>query len=158
MLKEMGYKDVRSLAGGFKAWVELGYEIESDSLLTKEQLNHYSRQIIHAYDNVGKRKVASALEALKRANPMINLIGIDERITPGNVLDIMNGFDIVLDGSDNFATKYLLNDACFFAGKPYIFGGATRFEGQASVFHPAGGGPCLRCIWPTPPMDGLVPT
>jgi molybdopterin/thiamine biosynthesis adenylyltransferase/rhodanese-related sulfurtransferase len=216
-LKEMGYKDVRALAGGFKAWVEAGYEIESDSLLTKEQLNHYSRQIIlkevgiegqkkllaarvllvgagglgspsglylaasgvgtlgiadcdsvavsnlnrqiiHAYDNVGKRKVASALEALRRANPEVNLIGIDERITPGNVLDIVNGFDIVLDGSDNFATKYLLNDACFFAGKPYVFGGATRFEGQASVFHPAGGGPCLRCIWPTPPMDGLVPT
>ena len=216
-LKEMGYKDVRALAGGFKAWVEAGYEIESDSLLTREQLNHYSRQIIlkevgvegqkrllaarvllvgagglgspsglylaasgvgtlgvadydsvsvsnlnrqiiHAYDNVGKRKVASALEALKRANPKITLIGIDERITPGNVLDIVNGFDIVLDGSDNFATKYLLNDACFFAGKPYVFGGATRFEGQASVFHPAGGGPCLRCIWPTPPMDGLVPT
>jgi molybdopterin/thiamine biosynthesis adenylyltransferase/rhodanese-related sulfurtransferase len=216
-LKEMGYKDVRALAGGFKAWVEAGYEIESDSLLTREQLNHYSRQIIlkevgvegqkkllvarvllvgagglgspsglylaasgvgtlgiadcdsvavsnlnrqiiHAYDNVGKRKVASALEALRRANPEVNLIGIDERITPGNVLDIVNGFDIVLDGSDNFATKYLLNDACFFAGKPYVFGGATRFEGQASVFHPAGGGPCLRCIWPTPPMDGLVPT
>jgi molybdopterin/thiamine biosynthesis adenylyltransferase/rhodanese-related sulfurtransferase len=216
-LKEMGYKDVRALAGGFKAWVEAGYEIESDSLLTREQINHYSRQIIlkevgvegqkkllaarvllvgagglgspsglylaasgvgtlgiadydsvavsnlnrqiiHAYDNVGKPKVASALEALKRANPEINLIGIDERITPDNVLDIMNGFDIVLDGSDNFATKYLLNDACFFAGKPYVFGGATRFEGQASVFHPAGGGPCLRCIWPTPPSDGLVPT
>jgi sulfur-carrier protein adenylyltransferase/sulfurtransferase len=216
-LKEMGYKDVRALAGGFKAWVEAGYEIESDSLLSREQLNHYSRQIIlkevgvegqkkllnarvllvgagglgspsglylaasgvgtlgiadydrvavsnlnrqiiHAYDNVGKRKVASALEALKRANPEINLIGIDERITPDNVLDIVNGFDIVLDGSDNFATKYLLNDACFFAGKPYIYGGATRFEGQASLFHPAGGGPCLRCIWPTPPRDGLVPT
>ena len=216
-LKEMGYKDVRALAGGFKAWVEAGYEIESDSLLTKEQLNHYSRQIIlkevgvegqkkllnarvllvgagglgspsgldlaasgvgtlgiadcdsvsvsnlnrqiiHAYDNVGKRKVASALEALKRANPEVNLIGIDERIIPGNVLDIVNGFDIVLDGSDNFATKYLLNDACFFAGKPYVFGGATRFEGQASIFHSAGGGPCLRCVWPTPPMDGLVPT
>ena len=216
-LKEMGYKDVRALAGGFKSWVEAGYEVESDSLLTREQLNHYSRQIIlkevgvegqkkllaakvllvgagglgspsglylaasgvgtlgiadydtvsvsnlnrqiiHAYDNVGKRKVASALEALRRANPEVNLIGIDERITPGNVLDIISGYDIVLDGSDNFATKYLLNDACYFAGKPYVYGGATRFEGQASLFHPAGGGPCLRCIWPTPPTDGLVPT
>ncbi len=216
-LKEMGYKDVRALAGGFKAWVEAGYEIESDSLLTREQLNHYSRQIIlkevgvegqkkllaarvllvgagglgspsglylaasgvgtlgiadydtvavsnlnrqiiHAYDNVGKPKVDSALEALRRANPEVNLIGINKRIVPGNVLDIVNSFDIVLDGSDNFATKYLLNDACFFAGKPYVFGGATRFEGQASLFHPAGGGPCLRCIWPTPPRDGLVPT
>ena len=216
-LKEMGYKDVRALAGGFRAWVETGYEIESDSLLTREQLNHYSRQIIlkevgvegqkkllnarvllvgagglgspsglylaasgvgtlgiadydrvavsnlnrqivHAYGNVGKQKVDSALEALNRVNPEVNVIGINERITPGNVLDVVNGFDIVLDGSDNFATKYLLNDACFFTGKPYVFGGATRFEGQASVFHPAAGGPCLRCIWPTPPSDGLVPT
>ncbi len=216
-LKEMGYKDVRALAGGFKAWVEAGYEIESDSLLTREQLNHYSRQIIlkevgvegqkkllnarvllvgagglgspsglylaasgvgtlgiadydtvamsnlnrqviHAYGSVGKPKVDSALETLSRANPEVNLIGINKRIVPSNVLDIVNSFDIVLDGSDNFATKYLLNDACFFAGKPYVFGGATRFEGQASLFHPAGGGPCLRCIWPTPPRDGLVPT
>jgi len=216
-LKELGYKDVRALAGGFKAWVEAGYDVESDSLLTREQLNHYSRQIIlkevgvegqkkllnarvllvgagglgspsglylaasgvgtlgiadydrvaqsnlnrqilHAYDKVGKPKVDSALEALSRANPEINLIGIKERIVPSNVLNVVNGFDIVLDGSDNFATKYLLNDACFFAGKPYVFGGATRFEGQASVFHPTRGGPCLRCIWPTPPRDGLVPT
>ena len=216
-LKEMGYRDVRALAGGFKAWVEAGYEIESDGLLTKEQLNHYSRQIIlkgvgvegqkkllnarvllvgagglgsasglylaaagvgtlgivdydrvtisnlnrqiiHAYDNVGKQKVDSALEALRGANPEVKLIGFNERISPGNVFDILAGFDIVLDGSDNFATKYLMNDACFFAGKPYIYGGATRFEGQASLFHPAGGGPCLRCIWPVPPTDGLVPT
>ncbi len=216
-LKEMGYKDVRTLAGGFKAWVEAGYEIEGDSLLSREQLNHYSRQIIlkevgiegqkkllaarilivgagglgspaslylaasgvgtlgiadydkvsasnlnrqiiHAYDNVGRPKVDSALEALKRANPEVNLVGFNERITPRNVLDIVKSFDVVLDGSDNFATKYLLNDACFFAGKPYVFGGATRFEGQASLFHAAGGGPCLRCIWPTPPDDGLVPT
>jgi sulfur-carrier protein adenylyltransferase/sulfurtransferase len=216
-LKEMGYKDVRALAGGFKAWVEAGYEIEGDSLLTREQLNHYSRQIIlkevgvegqkkllnarvllvgagglgspsglylaasgvgtlgiadydtvtmsnlnrqiiHAYGSVGKPKVGSAMETLSRANPEVNLIGINERIVPSNVLDIVSRFDIVLDGSDNFATKYLLNDACFYAGKPYVFGGATRFEGQASLFHPAGGGPCLRCIWPTPPRDGLVPT
>lgn len=216
-LKEMGYKDVRALAGGFRAWVEAGYEIESDSLLTKEQLNHYSRQIIlkevgvegqkkllnarvllvgagglgspsglylaasgvgtlgiadydrvavsnlnrqivHAYGNVGKQKVDSALEGLNRANPEVNVIGINERITPSNVLSVVNGFDIVLDGSDNFATKYLLNDACFFSGKPYVFGAATRFEGQASVFHPAAGGPCLRCIWSIPPSDGLVPT
>jgi len=216
-LKEMGYKNVRTLAGGLKAWIEAGYEIQSDSLLTREQLNHYSRQIIlkevgiegqkkllaakvllvgagglgspsglylaasgvgtlgiadcdrvavsnlnrqviHAYDNVGERKVASALEALRRANPEVNLIGIDERIRPDNVLETVSGYDIVLDGSDNFATKYLLNDACYFAGKPYVYGGATRFEGQASLFHPAGGGPCLRCIWPTPPIDGLVPT
>jgi len=216
-LKEMGYKDVRTMAGGFKAWVEAGYEIESDSLLTKEQLNHYSRQIIlkevgvegqkkllaarvlivgagglgspsglylaasgvgtlgiadydtvamsnlnrqvlHAYDSVGKSKVESALQTLRRTNPEVTLIGINERMGPANILDIVNSFDIVLDGSDNFATKYLLNDACFFAGKPYVYGGATRFEGQASLFHPAAGGPCLRCIWPTPPTDGLVPT
>ena len=216
-LKEMGYKDVRALAGGLKAWIEAGYEVESDGLLTREQLNHYSRQIIlkevgvegqkkllnarvllvgagglgspsglylaasgvgtlgivdydrvavsnlnrqivHTYNNVGKSKVESARETLSRLNPEVNLIGINERIVPGNVLDIVDGFDIVLDGSDNFATKYLLNDACFFAKKPYVYGGATRFEGQASVFHPASGGPCLRCLMPTPPSDELVPT
>jgi len=216
-LKEMGYKDVHALAGGFKAWIEAGYEIESDSLLTREQLNHYSRQIIlrevgvegqkkllnarvllvgagglgsssavylaaagvgtlgiadydrvamsnlnrqiiHAWDTVGKQKVDSALEALRRANPEVNLLGFNERISPSNVFRIVEGFDIVLDGSDNFATKYLMNDACFFARKPYVYGGAIRFEGQASLFHPADGGPCLRCIWPVPPGEGLVPT
>jgi len=216
-LKEMGYEDVRALAGGFKAWVEAGYDTESDSLLSREQLNHYSRQIIlkevgvegqkkllnarvlivgagglgspsglylaaagvgtlgiadydkvamsnlnrqvlHAHGSVGKSKVESALDALTRANPDVSLIGINQRITPGNVLGILEDFDIVLDGSDNFATKYLMNDACYFAGKPYVFGGATRFEGQAGVFHSAAGGPCLRCIWPHPPRDGLVPT
>jgi len=121
-------------------------------------VSNLNRQILHGYDSVGKAKVDSALETLRRANPEVNLIGIHKRITPDNVLDIVSGFDIVLDGSDNFATKYLLHDACFFAGKPYVFGGATRFEGQASLFYPAAGGPCLRCIWPIPPTDGLVPT
>ncbi len=216
-LKDMGYKDVRGLAGGFKAWMEAGYEVEADSLLTKEQLNHYSRQIIlrevgvegqkklldaqvllvgagglgspagiylaaagvgtlaivdydrvavsnlnrqvlHAYANVRKPKVDSARETLNRLNPEINVMAINERIVPGNALDLVRQFDLVLDGSDNFATKYLLNDACFFAGKPYVWGGATRFEGQASVFHPAVGGPCLRCLMPTPPSDEFVPT
>lgn len=216
-LKEMGYKDIRTLAGGFKAWVEAGYEVETTGLLTKNQLNHYSRQIIlrevgvegqkkllkarvllvgagglgssaglylvgagvgtmgiidydrvavsnltrqvlHGYGNVGKQKVDSAKEALNRLNPEVTVIAINERIVPGNALDLVRQFDIVLDGSDNFATKFLLNDACFFAGKPYVWGGATRFEGQTSVFYPAGGGPCLRCLMPMPPRDELVPT
>jgi molybdopterin/thiamine biosynthesis adenylyltransferase len=83
---------------------------------------------------------------------------LKEKLSPGNARDAVKDFDIVLDGSDNFPTKYLLNDACFFAGKPYIFGAAVRFEGQASVFYPKGGGPCLRCMMPNIPREELVPT
>ena len=120
--------------------------------------SNLNRQVIHASGNAGKPKTESAKEGLSRINPDIRVITFYERMTPENIADILKDFDILLDGSDNFQTKYLLNDAAFFAGKPYIFGGAVRTEGQAAVFFPKEGGPCLRCLLPQPPPQELAPT
>ena len=120
--------------------------------------SNLNRQVIHATGNAGKPKTESAREGLGRINPDIRVITYYERMTPENIADILKDFDMLLDGSDNFRTKYLLNDAAFFAGKPYIFGGAVRTEGQAAVFFPGGGGPCLRCLMPQPPPQELAPT
>jgi molybdopterin/thiamine biosynthesis adenylyltransferase/rhodanese-related sulfurtransferase len=115
------------------------------------------RQVIHTYPNIGRPKADSAADTIARINPDVRVIGFNERLTPANALDIMKDFDVVLDGSDNFQTKYLLNDAAFFAGKPLVFGAAVRTEGQASVFAPGSGGPCLRCMLPRPPAQDAVP-
>jgi adenylyltransferase/sulfurtransferase len=120
--------------------------------------SNLNRQIIHGYGDIGRPKVESAEERIRLTNPEVKVVAFKEKITPANASSIVSQFDVVLDGSDNFPTKYLLNDACFFAGKPYVFGAAVRFEGQASVFHPKSGGPCLRCMMPTPPQQDLVPT
>jgi molybdopterin/thiamine biosynthesis adenylyltransferase/rhodanese-related sulfurtransferase len=216
-LKDLGYKDVRSIQGGFNAWKDAGYEVISDSALSQEQLDRYSRQIIlkeigeegqlrlmnarvlivgmgglgspialylaecgvgtlgivdfdrvgfsnlnrqvlHIQANVGRPKTESAKEAIARANPAIKVITFEERLEPHNALDLVHDFDIIIDGADNIPTKYLLNDAAFFAGKPYIFGAAIRFEGQAGVFSPKDGGPCLRCMFPRPPEPAMAPT
>jgi len=117
-----------------------------------------NRQIIHGYGDIGRPKVESAEERIRLINPEVNVVAFKEKLLPANALAIVRQFDIVLDGSDNFPTKYLLNDACFFAGKPYVFGAAVQFEGQASVFHPKSGGPCLRCMFPVLPREDLVPT
>jgi adenylyltransferase/sulfurtransferase len=120
--------------------------------------SNLNRQILHGYKDVGKPKIESAREAIHRINPEVKLITINERVTTANALDLVKQYDIVVDGSDNFQTKYLLNDAAFFAGKPYVFGAAVRMEGQASVFYPAAGGPCLRCMLPEAPRPDLAPT
>ena len=91
-------------------------------------------------------------------NPEVNVITFSERLTPENAHELVKDFDMVIDGSDNFPTKFLLNDVSFLQGKPYIYGGAVRFEGHASVFYPALDGPCLRCMMPEPPAEELVPT
>jgi molybdopterin/thiamine biosynthesis adenylyltransferase/rhodanese-related sulfurtransferase len=117
-----------------------------------------NRQILHGYGDVGKPKVESAAQTVNRLNPEVKVVTFMEKLSPRNALAIISDFDIVLDGSDNFPTKYLLNDASFIAGKPYIFGAAVQFYGQASIFYPKGGGPCLRCMMPTPPRGDLVPT
>jgi adenylyltransferase/sulfurtransferase len=119
--------------------------------------SNLNRQIIHSFGNIGRRKTESAKEGIRRINPDVQVLTFDERLTSANALDIIKEFDVVLDGSDNFETKYLLNDAAFFAGRPYVFGGAVRTEGQASVFYPKTGGPCLRCIMPLPPQADQVP-
>ena len=89
----------------------------------------------------------------------MKVMAYQERLTPQNALEIFQDYDIIIDGSDNFPTKYLVNDASFLTGKPYVYGGVFQFEGQASVFFPKKeGGPCLRCLFPEPPPPGLVPS
>jgi len=128
--------------------------IDSD----KVDLTNLQRQILHGMSDVGRPKTESAKEAIHRINPDVKVETYQERLTPQNALEIFQGYDIIIDGSDNFPTKYLVNDAAFFAEKPYIYGGVFQFEGQASVFFPKEGGPCLRCLFPEPPPPGLVPS
>jgi molybdopterin/thiamine biosynthesis adenylyltransferase len=124
----------------------------------KVDLTNLQRQILHGLADVGRPKTESAKEAIRRINPDVKVITYPERLTNQNALEIFPDYDIIVDGSDNFPTKYLVNDAAFFTGKPYVYGGVFQFEGQASVFFPKGGGPCLRCLFPEPPPPGLVPS
>jgi adenylyltransferase/sulfurtransferase len=128
--------------------------IDSD----KVDLTNLQRQILHGLADVGRPKTESAKEAIHRINPDVNVVTYQERLTPQNAVEIFQEYDLIIDGSDNFPTKYLVNDASFFSGKPYIYGGVFQFEGQASVFFPREGGPCLRCLFPEPPPPGLVPS
>jgi sulfur-carrier protein adenylyltransferase/sulfurtransferase len=115
------------------------------------------RQIIHSTADVGRKKLDSAAEKLKAINPFINLKTFETRLTSENALELFRDFDIVADGTDNFPTRYLVNDACVLTGKPNVYGSIFRFEGQASVFATEEG-PCYRCLYPEPPPPGLVPS
>lgn len=216
-LRRMGFKNARSIAGGYNAWLNADGEVVSDGRFTVHQLNRYSRtmlldeigeegqlklvnarvllvgagglassallylaacgvgaigiidfdrvdlsnlnrQVIHGTDDVGRLKVDSAKQSILEINPDVKVITFPERLVAANAMEIINGFDIVMDATDNLDTKFLLNDACYFAGKPYVFGGAVRFEGQAGVFWPKEKGPCLRCLFREPPARHLVPT
>jgi len=128
--------------------------IDSD----KVDLSNLQRQILHSTYDVGRPKTESAKDAISLINPDVKVVTYQERLTPQNAMEIFQGYDIVLDGSDNFPTKYLVNDACYFTGKPNVYGGVFQFEGQVSVFFPKEGGPCLRCLFPEPPPPGLVPS
>jgi len=128
--------------------------IDSD----KVDLSNLQRQILHSTHDVGKPKTESAKDTIGLINPDVKVITYQERLTSENAIEIFRDYDIIIDGSDNFPTKYLVNDAAFFTGKPYIYGGVFQFEGQASVFFPKEGGPCLRCLFPEPPPPGLVPS
>ncbi len=217
LMKERGYTQVFSMAKGIDGWKSVGYPVVSDSGLTPDQLNRYSRhlllkdvgmegqlqllkarvlllgagglgcpaalylaaagvgtlgiidsdrvdltnlqrQILHGLADVGRPKTESAKEAIRRINPDVKVVTYPERLTPQNALEIFPAYDLIIDGSDNFPTKYLVNDASFFTGKPYIYGSVFQFEGQVSVFSPKDGGPCLRCLFPEPPPPGLVPS
>jgi molybdopterin/thiamine biosynthesis adenylyltransferase/rhodanese-related sulfurtransferase len=115
------------------------------------------RQIIHTTADVGRKKLDSAADKLKAINPLINLRSFDTRLSSDNALDLFRDFDIIADGTDNFPTRYLVNDACVLTGKPNVYGSIFRFEGQASVFATEEG-PCYRCLYPEPPPPGLVPS
>jgi len=115
------------------------------------------RQIIHSTADVGRPKLESAAEKLKAINPLIHLRTFNTRLSSENALDLFREFDIVADGTDNFPTRYLVNDACVLTGKPNVYGSIFRFEGQASVFATKEG-PCYRCLYPEPPPPGLVPS
>ncbi len=123
----------------------------------KVELNNLQRQIIHFTADVGKPKVKSAEEKLRSLNPELQITTYELRLTSKNILDIIKEYDIVVDGSDNFPTRYLVNDACVLSNKPFIHAGILRFEGQATTIIPYKG-PCYRCIFPEPPPPGLVPS
>jgi molybdopterin/thiamine biosynthesis adenylyltransferase/rhodanese-related sulfurtransferase len=115
------------------------------------------RQIIHSTSDVGRKKLDSAAEKLKGINPFLNLRTFETRLSSDNALELFRDFDIIADGTDNFPTRYLVNDACVLTDKPNVYGSIFRFEGQASVFA-TGEGPCYRCLYPEPPPPGLVPS
>jgi molybdopterin/thiamine biosynthesis adenylyltransferase/rhodanese-related sulfurtransferase len=120
-------------------------------------MSNLQRQVLYDTRSVGRPKLEAAQERLTALNPHVDVALFPERLARENALAILEGFDVVLDGTDNFATRYLTNDACFLLGKPNVYGAIYRFEGQVSVFQP-GKGPCYRCLYPAPPPPGLVPS
>src|SRR5713101_6824095 len=119
--------------------------------------SNLQRQILHGTPDVGRPKLQSAKERLNAINPEVRIDLYETRITSANALDILRPYDIVIDGTDNFATRYLVNDACVLLKKPNVYGSIFRFDGQASVFYPPHG-PCYRCLYPEPPPPGEVPS
>ncbi len=215
-LKELGYKNVINLQGGYQKWAQSGLPTVREEPLTTEQIQRYSRhfllpqvgekgqhrlmrskvlligagglgsptalylaaagvgtiglmdgdtvditnlqrQVLHTTADIGKPKVESGTRMLKALNPDVKVIPLPTRITADNVMDVIKDYDLIVDGSDNFETRYLVNDACYLAGKTNIHGSIFQFEGMATVFAP-NEGPCYRCLYPTPPPPGLVPS
>jgi molybdopterin/thiamine biosynthesis adenylyltransferase/rhodanese-related sulfurtransferase len=219
-LRQLGYRDVRNVAGGFTRWKNEGLPFEIPHLLDADARARYARhlmmpevgeegqiklleskvlcigagglgspaayylaaagvgtigmvdhdvvdrsnlqrQILHTDGRVGASKVESARTALTALNPSLNFQGVEARLSSSNVEEILAGYDVVVDGSDNFPTRYLINDACVKLGKPNVHGAVYRFEGQVSVFWPAypkRRGPCYRCLYPEPPPPELAPS
>src|ERR687887_696804 len=119
--------------------------------------SNLQRQIIHGQSDVGRPKVESAAASIREINPFVEVIVHNESLSTDNVMDIFAGYDLIVDGTDNFATRYMVNDAAVLLGKPYVWGSIYRFDGQASVFW-AEHGPCYRCLYPEPPPPGMVPS
>jgi molybdopterin/thiamine biosynthesis adenylyltransferase/rhodanese-related sulfurtransferase len=128
--------------------------------------SNLQRQIIHGQSDIGKPKAESARESIAETNPLVNVIVHNERLDNDNVLEVFKDYDLIVDGTDNFATRYMVNDAAYFLGKPYVWGSIYRFDGQASVFWPtltnedgsSADAPCYRCLYPEPPPPGMVPS
>lgn len=219
-LKQLGYSDVRSVAGGFNRWKQAGLPVEMPERLSESERERYARhllmpevgeqgqlrlrrarvllvgagglgspaalylaaagvgtlglvdddvvdrsnlqrQILHTDERVGRSKVESARATLLALNPGIEVVGHELRLTSANVEQVFADYELVVDGSDNFATRYLVNDACVHLGLPNVHGSIYRFEGQVSVFwpgYPARRGPCYRCLYPAPPPPELAPS
>jgi molybdopterin/thiamine biosynthesis adenylyltransferase/rhodanese-related sulfurtransferase len=215
-LGELGYTNVSSMTGGFRAWKNAGFAFERPRSLTQEQIKRYSRhlmlpevgekgqgklldakvlllgagglgspsalylaaagigtiglvdddvvdesnlqrQVLHNVDRIGIPKVESARMTLQALNPDVKVIAHQTRLTSDNVLDIVSGYDLVVDGADNFPTRYLLNDAALKLKKPVVHASIFRFEGQVTTFLPFDG-PCYRCLYPDPPPPGMAPS
>jgi adenylyltransferase/sulfurtransferase len=128
--------------------------------------SNLQRQIIHGQSDIGKPKAESAREAIAETNPYVDVVVHNERLDNDNVLQVFEGYDLIVDGTDNFATRYMVNDAAYFLKIPYVWGSIYRFDGQASVFWPhavdeagnSADAPCYRCLYPEPPPPGMVPS
>jgi adenylyltransferase/sulfurtransferase len=119
-------------------------------------LSNLQRQILHGVSDIGRRKTVSAAETLREINPDVEVVQYEERLTSANIMDVIADYDLVVDGCDNFPTRYLVNDACVLGRKPNVHGSIFLFEGQMSVFLPGQG--CYRCLFPEPPPPGAVPS
>ena len=122
--------------------------------------SNLQRQVIHGQSDVGRPKAESAKDSIAEVNPLVNVVVHNERLDNDNVMRVFEGYDLIVDGTDNFATRYMVNDAAYFLGIPYVWGSIYRFDGQASVFAPtlAEDAPCYRCLYPEPPPPGMVPS
>ena len=122
--------------------------------------SNLQRQVIHGQSDVGRPKAESAKDSIAEINPLVQVVVHNERLDNDNVMDIFRGYDLIVDGTDNFATRYMVNDAAYFLKIPYVWGSIYRFDGQASVFAPtlADDAPCYRCLYPEPPPPGMVPS
>jgi sulfur-carrier protein adenylyltransferase/sulfurtransferase len=122
--------------------------------------SNLQRQIIHGMSDIGRPKAVSAKESIAEVNPYVEVVVHGERLDNDNVMQVFEGYDLIVDGTDNFATRYMVNDAAYFLGIPYVWGSIYRFDGQASVFAPtmADDAPCYRCLYPEPPPPGMVPS
>ena len=119
--------------------------------------SNLQRQVIHGQSDLGRPKTESAAASVREINPYVNVVVHNTTLTTDNVMDIFSQYDLIVDGTDNFATRYMVNDACVLLGKPYVWGSIYRFDGQAAVFW-AEHGPCYRCLYPEPPPPGMVPS
>ncbi|MCZ6681532.1 MAG: molybdopterin-synthase adenylyltransferase MoeB [Candidatus Poribacteria bacterium] len=120
-------------------------------------LSNLQRQLLHGTSDIGRPKTESAKETIAEINPDVNVITHSKRLSSENAFEILEQYDVVVDGCDNFPTRYLINDACVMLGKPNVHGSIFQFEGQATIFYP-GKGPCYRCLYPVPPPPGMAPS
>ena len=158
-LQKMGYTDVASVAGGILAWQEQGHPVVAAQGMTAAvgDASNLQRQVIHNTERIGMPKTESARLFIEALNPDVKVVEHRTRLNADNILDIIGDYDIVVDGADNFPTRYLLNDASVRLRKPVVSASILSFDGQISTFVPYEG-PCYRCLYPTPPPAELAPS